>query len=56
MTPRRTLALRREVLDELTADDLGAVVAGVLPSGVTCPVADCLSGSVCDLTAQPRCF
>ena len=52
---RRVLALRREVLDELTSDDLGSVVAGLMPSGATCPVLDCVSGSVCTLTAQPRC-
>jgi hypothetical protein len=51
----RSLALRRERLAELTSDDLGAVVAGAMPSGATCPVLDCLSGSVCNLTAQPRC-
>jgi len=52
----RSLALRRETLAELTSDDLGAVVAGLMPSGATCPLLDCFSGSVCTLTAQPRCW
>lgn len=52
---KRSLSLKRETLAELTSADLGSVVAGVLLSGVTCPVLDCLSGSVCTLTAQPRC-
>ena len=53
---RRSLALRRETLTELTADDLGSVVAGAFLSGTTCPVLDCLSGGVCNLTVQPRCW
>ncbi|HEV2889033.1 MAG TPA: hypothetical protein VGX28_01520 [Frankiaceae bacterium] len=52
---RRVLALRREVLDEITTDELGSVVAGALPSGLTCPALGCVSGGVCTLTAQPRC-
>ena len=51
---RHVLALRREILDELTSDDLGSVMAGALPSGITCPVLDCLS-DFCNLTVQPRC-
>ncbi|HEX8002455.1 MAG TPA: hypothetical protein VF519_07145 [Mycobacteriales bacterium] len=51
---RRVLALRREVLDEVTPAELGEVVAGALPSGLTCPALECLS-SLCELTMQPRC-
>lgn len=49
----RTLALSRERLAELTADELAAV-AGAGPdvalSGLTCPLKDCLQ-----YTMPPRC-
>ena len=53
---KRSLSLKREPLAELTSTDLGSVVAGAVVSGVTCPYQDCLSGSVCNLTYQPRCW
>jgi hypothetical protein len=37
----RKLQLKREALDELTADQLVGVVGGDL-SGATCPVRDCV--------------
>lgn len=52
---RRSLTLRRETLAELAAADLEAVVGGDAPSGPTCPVVDCLSELVCNITIQPRC-
>lgn len=51
---KRSLALRREAVAELTSADRRAVVAGAAPSGLTCPVYDCLS-DLCELTRQPRC-
>ena len=40
--PRRTLALRRETLTQLTPDDLAVVAgAGYDASGATCPLGDC---------------
>lgn len=52
---KRSLSLKSETLVELTANDLGAVVGGALPSGVTCPAVQCLSDQACSLTVQPRC-
>lgn len=51
---KRALSLKREPLTELTSTDLGSVVGGV--SGMTCPPVECMSGGVCTLTAQPRCW
>jgi len=51
----RSLSLKAETLVELTSNDLGAVVGGALPSGLTCPAVDCLSDRACGLTVQPRC-
>jgi hypothetical protein len=39
---KRTLSLKREALTELSADDLGAVAGGALPSGLSCPIQTCL--------------
>ena len=52
----RSLSLKRETLADLSSADLESVVAGVLPSGLTCPVLYCMSGSICTLTAQPACW
>lgn len=54
MTVKRSLSLKREALAELTAADLGSVVAGAPMSGVACVSQD--GGSVCNLTVQPRCW
>lgn len=55
VTVKRSLSLTRETLAELTSADLGSVVAGLMPSGPTCPALDCLSDIVCNITVQPRC-
>ena len=55
MTPKRSLWLTREALSELSPADLGSVVAGLMPSGPTCPATDCLTEIVCNITFQPRC-
>lgn len=51
----RTLSLKREALTEITSAELGSVVAGLVPSGITCPATDCLTDMVCGITFQPRC-
>lgn len=53
---KRSLVLARETLAELPSADLESVVAGLMPSGLTCPVVDCVSDAVCFLTVQPRCI
>lgn len=44
---KRTLVLKREHLADLTADELSGVAGAALnlPSGVTCPLDDCLIAS-----------
>lgn len=39
---KQSLSLKREALAELSDLDLGAVAAGALPSGPTCPIQSCL--------------
>jgi hypothetical protein len=48
---KRTLTLSRESLADLTSDELSDVVGALpLPSGLTCPLKDCLQASM-----PPRC-
>ncbi len=51
MATTRRLTLRRETLTELTPDQLRGVVGAAGPSGLTCPVLDCLS-----VSADPSCL
>jgi hypothetical protein len=48
---KRTLSLQRETLTELGTDELAVVVGGNVPSGLTCPVVDCLG-----ITEAASCF
>lgn len=44
---KRSLSLRRELLSELTADDLGHIAGGAdaqTQRGLTCPLAGCVTG------------
>lgn len=45
---RRTLALSKDTLAELTSDDLAAVAGGVTLTGYypTLPLADCLTNTI----------